>query len=354
MDPMTLIPKPDPIMLDWGWFQGLLDLTFMVHILLVNLTLGTAVVALFSIWSGQENTEPVGKDISVRLPTVIALTVNFGVAPLLFLQTLYGHFFYVSDILMGWYWLAVPFVVMASYYLAYIYDFSFASLGGARGLVIGLCVLCLLAVGFLFVNNLTLMMSPERWSRYFDGPGIFLNWSEPTLVPRYLHFVMASLAVGGLATALFYGRRSRRTAPLSLEHVERGMKWFFRCTVLQMVVGVWFLLALKKDVMLWLMGGSVLGTVFFLASLAGAGLCLYAGWRRLPRLALFAVVLTVVCMSGVREIVRVGYMGPYFTPTELEVVPQYSPLVMFLLALVLGLGIVAYVLGLARKAVREG
>ena len=355
MDPSTLIPAADPILVEWGWFQGLLSLTFLLHILLVNVALGTAVVALANTWCSHECTEPVGKAVSTKLPTVIALTVNFGVAPLLFLQTLYGHFFYVSDILMGWYWLAVPFLIMLAYYMAYLYDFSFDMLGSLRGLVVGLCVAIILLVAFLFTNNMSMMTTPERWLGYFTEPdGIYLNWGEPTLYPRYLHFVLASLAVGGLVTALHYDREPHRAEPLAEWHVERGMKWFFRCTLAQLVVGPWWLLGLPRDAMLQLMGGSGIGTALFLAALLGALMCLHAGFFKQPRAAAFYLVCTVAFMSGVREVVRMATMEPYFKASDLKVLGQYSPMVMFGAALVLGLCILAYVLVQTRKALREG
>lgn len=355
MDPTTLIPAADPIMVEWGWFQGLLSLTFVLHILLVNVAVGTAAVALANTWCRHECTVPVGKAVSTKLPTVIALTVNFGVAPLLFLQTLYGQFFYVSDILMGWYWLAVPFLIMFAYYMAYLYDFSFDLLGSLRGLVIALGLVAMLTVAFLFTNNLTMMATPERWALYFtDADGIFLNWGEPTLIPRSLHFILASLAVGGLATALYYDRAPGNAEPLADWHVERGMKWFFRCTLLQVLTGLWFLMGLPHDAMMQLMGESGIGTALFLASLMGALMCLHAGFFKQPRAAAFYLVCTVVFMSGVREIVRMATMEPYFQASDLEVLAQYSPMIMFGVTLVFGLCVVAYVLNLARKALREG
>ncbi len=48
------------------------------------------------------------------LPLVIAFAVNFGVAPLLFLQVLYGHFIYTSSILMGIFWISIiPALIIA-------------------------------------------------------------------------------------------------------------------------------------------------------------------------------------------------------------------------------------------------
>ncbi|BBD08869.1 hypothetical protein [Desulfovibrio ferrophilus] len=355
MDPTLLVPIPDPIQVPWGWFQGLLSLTFVVHILLVNIALGGALAALSATWCKHECTEPVGKDISVKLPTIIALAVNFGVAPLLFLQTLYGHLFYVSDILMGWWWLVVPFLIIVAYYAAYLFDFQFDGLGSLRGLVIGFCALILLLVGFLFSNNISLLGNPVQWPQYFTAEGgTFLNFGDPTLIPRYLHFVLASLAVGGLVTALHWQRPSKQAEPLAEWYVDQGMKWFFRGTVAQLVVGPWFLLGFGHDVILQFMGHSGLATALFLASLMGALMCLHAGFFKQPRQGAFYLVCTVATMTGVREFARIGTMDPYFKATSLEVTGQYSPMIMFVVALVVGLGLMAYILKLAAKARKEG
>ena len=46
MDPALLLPSPDAIPVPWGWFQALLLFTFFCHILLMNVMLGTACIAL--------------------------------------------------------------------------------------------------------------------------------------------------------------------------------------------------------------------------------------------------------------------------------------------------------------------
>lgn len=355
MDPTLLVPIPDPIQVPWGWFQGLLSLTFVAHILLVNIALGAALVALATTWCRHECTEPVGRDISVKLPTIIALAVNFGVAPLLFLQTLYGHMFYVSDILMGWWWLVVPFLLILAYYAAYLYDFKFDRLGSLRGLVAGFCAVVLLLVGFLFANNISLLGNPVQWPLYFTKPGgTFLNFGEATLIPRFLHFVLASVAVGGLAAALNWSRASKQAEPLADWYVDQGMKWFFRATLAQLLVGPWFLLGFEREVILQFMGRSAPATALFLAALLGALLCLHAGFYKQPKRGALYLVCTVAAMTGVREFARIGTMAPYFKASSLEVTGQYSPMVMFVTTLAVGLIIIAYILSLALKARKEG
>jgi len=355
MDPTLLMPTPDPVQVPWGWFQGLLSLTFVAHILLVNIALGGALVALCSTWCRQECTEPVGRDISEKLPTVIALAVNFGVAPLLFLQSLYGHLFYVSDILMGWWWLVVPFLIILAYYSAYLFDFKFDMLGSLRGLVVAICAALMLFIGFLFANNISLLGNPVQWPLYFTAPGgTFLNFGDATLIPRYLHFVLASVAVGGLVLALNWRRPSKQAEPLADWYVERGMKWFFWATLLQLAVGPWFLIGFPGEVILLFMGRDGLATAFFLTGMMGVLMCLHAGWFKQPGRAAFYLVCTVVAMTGVREFARIGTMDPYFQANQLQVTGQYSPMIMFVITLVVGLFIIGYILKLVAAAKKEG
>jgi hypothetical protein len=237
MDPTRLIPQALPIPVDWGWFYLFQVLTFIIHILVMNVMLGAAIIALVHHLRGKRETDPLTKTVSVKLPFTIAFAVNFGVAPLLFMQVLYGQFLYTSSVLMAVYWLAVVGLVIAAYGSAYIYDFRYTSLGGLKTVFIGLTALCLLATAFIFTNNMTLMLSPEAWSEYFDNPGgPILNLSDPTVLPRYLHIVASSTALGGLALALLYSRR--KDDAQSAHWVRHGMnctpsprscRWLWAC-----------------------------------------------------------------------------------------------------------------------------
>jgi len=122
MDIAALIPSPDTIPVHWIWFKVLLIITFMAHILLMNIMLGSAIIAFFNGLKKSQDSSTISlqKDISEKITFVIAFTINFGVAPLLFLQVLYGNFFYTSSILMAAYWLSIILLLIIAYYSAYI------------------------------------------------------------------------------------------------------------------------------------------------------------------------------------------------------------------------------------------
>ena len=254
---------------------------------------------------------------------------------------------------MAGYWLSVIGLLILLYYSAYIYDFRFDKMPGSRTFFIGLSVILGLIVAFLFVNNMTLMLRPETWSEYFTNrSGTILNLGDPMLWPRYLHFITASVAVAGLFQALM--AKLRPALPDREKRIDQGMKWFTYATVVQIIIGFWFLISLPKEVMLSFMGASGLNTAIFLLGLAAAVLSLAFGFTRRVWPATATIAATVVLMVLIRDLVRVEFLRPYFHPSDLKLIPQYSPMVVFFIALVLGLGLVAYMLNLAAKTGKEG
>ncbi|HKI80103.1 MAG TPA: hypothetical protein VKA04_00515, partial [Pseudodesulfovibrio sp.] len=222
MNPASLIPMAEPIPIHWAWFDILLITTFAAHVLFMNAMLGSAAIGLVRAVRGQGK---LIRAVGMKLPPLLALTINLGVAPLLFLQVNYGNFDYVSSVLMGGWWLAVVFVLLYSYYGFYLYKFKYETLGsGMRAALFGSSLLGLVYVGFMFSNNMTLMLRPEGWQPYFDGYGGFLNWRDPALYPRFLHMMIGALAVGGLFVALL-GRHQKNDG-----FVRTGMWWFTRAT----------------------------------------------------------------------------------------------------------------------------
>ena len=61
MDFLSLIPKPDPIPVAWGWFEVLV-LVFVLHLLFMNSLTGTLVISFVGHLKGNpaEGTEEMG------------------------------------------------------------------------------------------------------------------------------------------------------------------------------------------------------------------------------------------------------------------------------------------------------
>lgn len=123
---------------------------------------------------------------------------------------------------------------------------------------------------------------------------------------------------------------------------------------MQIAVGLWFLAALPRDVMVLFLGGGGLETAGLLSGIVLGVTALYFGARRMPVAAAWTLLATLFFMALTRDQVREAYLAPWFSLSELRVEPQYGFLAVFLAALVLGLAVVAYIVKLALRAGEEG
>lgn len=340
-----IIPQADMIPVSWGWFQFLLLLTFPLHLLAMNAMLGGLAIGIVQHIRGGAVRRKLAHRIAIALPLVIAFVVNFGVAPLLFLQVLYGQFVYSSTVLMGTFWILIIPILIVGYYGAYLYDFKFTSLG-AFGPIIAIVVLCFLfVIGFLFSNNMLLMSLPERFTQYFSQKnGTILAYDHVTFWPRYLHMMVGSLAVGGLFVALLGRFKKKEDLELARHSEQLGMTTFLLLTLVNVGIGIWYLVSLPKKQMMLFMGGNIGATVVLVIALIAVAGALYVAFKGKFWLTFFHTVLVVVLMTFMRSWLRSDYLGEYFTLDQLQVVPQYQPFIMFLVTLVVGLLCVAWLL----------
>jgi len=344
MDPVSLIPVPDAIPVHWFWLHLLLTVTTFLHFVAMNIMLGTGFIAFSLPFWRRDDVMPLNTHIAKTLPYSIAFTINFGVAPLLFLQVLYGQFFYTSSILMGVYWLSIFGILIVSYYAAYIYRLV-DDRGGMGRLYIGAVVLLLLGVSLLFNNNVSIMQTPEVWAGYFsDRTGGMLNFSDPALLPRYLHFMASAVAIGGLAIALYFEIRKRRGATDGDEWIKLGCNWFTYATIINFGIGFWFLGALPEAAY---DPATLSGKIFFVLIVGSVATIIpsvvYAQTGRIIPATGWALA-TVLLMTLSRDILRLTFLKPYFSLSELSTVPQYSPFIIFLLAVLGGVYLVGWML----------
>ncbi len=272
------IAPPDPLPLPApGWLLwALLMLTFFLHMLAMNWVLGGSIISAVTRISRNACAE---SDWLIRLitrsmPAAVAATITLGVAPLLFAQVLYGRVLFTSSILMGWFWLSVIPLLIVAYYAVYALSFRADRLGGLEVPLSWLSALCFLVIGFLYSNNMTLMLRPDTFvARYLaDGGGVHLNLDDPTLAPRYLHMLLGALATSGLAIALVGTTRRMLDEKVACYLMRCGSLWFVIPTAINMLFGVWWLMALPRETMLRFMGRSgVASAALGIGMLAGLG-----------------------------------------------------------------------------------
>jgi len=350
-----LIPTADVLPAAPWIFRALQALVFPIHLLFMNMLLGCAGVALYAGMKGAGPRRHLAHSLARALPVLMAIAANFGVAALLFVQLLWGPFLYTSSILSAVFWVSVIVLLIIAYYALYLYDFRFERLGRLRQVIIFSATVIFLVIPFIFTNNMTLMLNPQAWGQYFENSaGILVNWGDPTLIPRYLHFILGSFAVGGLFVALYIRYRGRHDFFVEEEGVRIGMAWFSWLTLVQVIDGMVFLVLLPAPVQRLLLGGSPHGTGVFLLGFVLAVLALVAGFRGRVTLAAVVVVPLVFVMSEVRAVVRSGYLAPHFSLEMVPVSTQLSPLAMFLVVLVLGAAVISWLLWRCAQALRFG
>ncbi len=340
-----LIPAAHTIPLHWGWLYFFLILTFYLHILFVNALLGTGLIALFYEFKpgNKEKNAGITRILSKKLIFFLAFAVNLGVAALLFLQALYGQFLYVSSILLAVYWLLTVFLLITAYYGAYVYNLRHENLFLSRKFLILGIVLLLLSVAFIFSNNMSLMLRPEKWPEYFNHPGgTFLNLNDPTLLPRYLHFLTASVAVGGLILAISGKWRKNLSGNIAQSYLNAGMRFFTAATFIQIILGLLFLISLPQKIIWEFMGGNLLYTTVFIFTLGCSFLLLVLGTLQKLWSSTATLLLTIMGMVFMRDFVRSMFLEDYFQLKDLKVDAQYSAFYLFIIALACGTALIIY------------
>lgn len=332
----------------WGVFEILLLVTFAAHLLVMNVALGGALLAFF-LPGPDRKTAGV---LAGKLPTSVAVTVNLGIPPLLFASVLYGQYLYTAAILSAVTWVSFFLVVMLAY--ALLYRFQPRALTPGAAWLAALAAGLLLAASAIMTNVATLSVRPEAWKAAAIPGGTLFNWADPTFFPRWLHFVLASLAVAGLFLALVSRRAAGRGDAAARERERAGLAVFTRATLAQIAVGGLFLWTLPEAVRGLFLGGDPGATSVLALGLVLAGMAVWQGWRgAAARTAAYAVA-TVCFMTVVRELARRAELAPHFAPGDLPVVFQAGPFVLFVVSAVVVAGGIAWVVAVYRRAAGRG
>ena len=262
------IPAPDPLLLPLppGVLKALLLATFTLHLMAVNLGVGgSLILAVHALLGGPRNQHLVRK-LAPLLPAAVTFAITLGVAPLLFLQLIYGPFFYTASVLTAVPWLALIGLLMGGYALVY----RFVGASGSAPVhafngIVG--ALLFLLAGLSFVNVTTLSLRPDLWvaQAAASSHGLSMNTSDPTLWPRFLHLSAGIVAVAGLAMAAW---------GTLVEHAwarQAGLRWFIGATASQAAFGTWLLVAQPAALQEHLLnGGSTSSLTMWIAIACGA------------------------------------------------------------------------------------
>jgi hypothetical protein len=340
---MNAIPTPDPLPLPSppSLLWALLMITFIVHVVAMNFVLGGSIIAAVTRFRRSEEGDRLTHGLSKMLPTLVAAAITFGVAPLLFLQTLYGRLFFSSAVLMGWIWLSIVPLLIFAYYGTYASAFRRVAIAVPVAVA-----LLFIAISFIQSNNMTLMLRPDRFlPMYFESArGLHLNSGDSTLIPRWLHMLFGAIAVAGLGVAGF------GVAKDDAWSVRYGALWFAGATMLNVVTGMWWLGALPGAVVTRFMGQNPLATTWLalgiLLGFAALTLMLMALAGREPgrlvKLSSWLTLGTVVMMLLARDEVRRGMLELAQFRMTAWIEPQWDVIGIFAVLLVGAVAVTAW------------
>jgi len=344
------LPMPAPDWLLWS----LLMLTFILHVIAMNLLVGGSLIA--AVARIRQPADANARELVARLtrpmPVLVAATVTFGVAPLLFLQVLYGRLFFTSSVLMAVPWLAIVPALVLAYYG--IYGLAFRTGAGRAtpawwhvAIAVGL-----LAIGLVYTANMTLMVRADRFAALYaaSGRGLHFGGGDPTIWPRWMHMMLGAIALAGLAVAWIGVSRAAIQPAFGRWAARYGARWAAVATGVNLLAGVWWLVAMPWSTLQRLLTGSIAGPTFFGVALL-FGLTTFSALvvlavsppsRRLVGLTAASMLLTIVFMAFTRDQLRtVGLERIGFEPVR-WVSPQWVPFGLFVGCLLLAVGVVAW------------
>lgn len=271
------------------------------------------------------------------LPTLLALTVTLGVAPLLFLQLVYHRQVYSAAIASAWLWLALVVAVIVAYYLFYAAAFASRDDRLRGGGLLAVAFALLLFVSLVFSAVFTLAETPATlaaaWAR--NTAGTVLNPEVGRWIPRWLHLVAGALTLGGF-TLLVVVRDDERL-------VAAVRRFTLAAMLVAIVLGFGALFGLGSALPAFLRSSGLWWLAMSLLTALGALRLLFRR-RFVAAGALLAVSL--FGMVALRHVARLIVLGSAIDPGAMPVRPQWDVFTLFLVCFVAMLATIAWMLRL--------
>lgn len=338
---------------------------FALHAVPMNLWYAGIGVAMLLAWRGNEQARRFSARLMRQMPAIIALGINFGIVPLLFIQVGLAPVFYPATVLMAWPWLLIIALLLLAYYGVYLYRYSLDApadrmprFGRAAGWA---AALLFAIIGFLFANGMSLVQNVPGWEKlylahnyYGAALGTALNIADPRLWPRWLMMFGLALTTTAAWVVVDGGWFARRESPPYHVWVRRfawklyllGMCWFA-------AAGSWYVFGTwpqeTKDVMFhlpWLpltVATAVAPGVVWLALLGVA-----RGCGTTPKgmaTCVGCLQFGVVAVNAVsRQVVQQLEIAPFFDIFKQPVKSEWGALALFAVAALIGVAAIAWMI----------
>jgi hypothetical protein len=352
------------------WFiQFFKVLGFTLHAVPMNLWYAGLLVAICLHLGRNHHGRVFAARLIGQMPVIIAVGVNLGIVPLLFLQVAYFKFFYPATILMAWFWLGIVILLIPAYYGVYVYAWELrdgkTGIKGWRRAAGWVAALFFIAIGFTFANALSLMDHVDRWEEIWNKTnvagaalGTGLNIGDPTLWPRWL--LMFGLALGTTAVWVLVD-----TVFFHRDAAEEYKRWAWNFAKILYTVGLiwaaaagtWYVFGTWSEELRKTMFTFPTVLLTMLTALAmGLPWIMIVTERLCPakRPLVAGIALAQVGVLGInavsRQVVQNINLSAVFDVFSQKIEVQWGPMAMFLAAFVIGLGVLAWMLAKVVKS----
>ncbi len=323
---MNQVPVPHDLELQLPLPEGLLKVLlvflFLLHILFVNFMVGGVTLSFIFEIIGLKNKkyDSLAREISSTVTVNKSLAIVLGVAPLLAINLAYTTYFYAANVLTGIAWLMVIPAVTIAFLLTYIHKYTWDKLKNNKILHLTFAFMGLAlfwTIPLIFLSNVNLMLFPSRWT---DVHGFISAVLLQNVFPRYLHFMLATVAIFSLFAAGWFGREkydiNKHLPGFSRQDVKHKFYLFaFIATLMQFIVGPLLLFTLP------VYGISIKLYGFILLGALAAALFMFLLWneirdnkKTIGRYFLTVILLltgTVICMAFGRHYYRERAIAPH-------------------------------------------
>ena len=325
--------------------QVLLVATFVLHIFFVTLAVGASCFALWAFWRGSEWQRRLARVAARLAPNAVGLGVVTGIAPLLFVQTIYDPLWYAANTLTGFWSTLFIFVVMGGYSLAYLFYLK----GSPQGKLLwasGLSLALLLLAGWIMHVLANTALYPEYWREWYapnrepDTRGIIFHaYNLPRVTFLLLVSSVLSLGVTLMLFAWYFRQRDDADKEYLTQVGQLGKRLALVAAPLLWVTGMMWAFTQGRQFGLHI----IMALVFTLMALL-----LREGFRNLDPLtggvrALGIWLLSLLGIGTVREVIRATSVARFnYRVADYPFVWDWASVLVFALTSIVGMSVIAY------------
>ncbi len=346
-------------------FIGLGVLTFALHILFVQLMLGTSAITIWGAFKNDDKWRRLAAAMLEIAKVSVSVAIVIGVAPLLFVQVVYDPHWYTSNVLSAQWVIGFIVILIFAYWAMYAYYFingknkdKTVEPKGKIWMLISIALM--LVVGFIMHSLTSQILHPELWKQWYVQNGV-IDYSGSQLhaynLWRFAFFISMAIPVtGGMLVTYRRFKMVRDDADMDYLNwaASLGKTWIKVGSVISAALYVAWMMTIPATAgdfatSFWgIIGGVMVLFYAIWAQVRLNGEAKFCSYMALP----VALVIGLVVATS-REMLRYGILDGFFGYDFMDykiVMDWYSTGLFFLTFAVVGGSVLAYFLTIAWKS----